>query len=110
MQTVMGRDDEEGHAAECESCQRGETQSFPCSSELQAEIERRAAFYGRTWDEELNYTLAVMYEQRKPDPDDDDMNRRLRHMRTRGILPSQQRAEADARLATIRRLPNGAMV
>jgi len=110
MQTVMESDDEAGHGAECESCQRGETQAFPCSGEMQAEIERRAAFYGRTWDEELNYTLAVMYEQRKPDPDDDDMNRRLRYMRTRGFLPSQQRAEADARLATIRRLPNGATV
>ncbi|MDI3467914.1 MAG: hypothetical protein OJF50_006735, partial [Nitrospira sp.] len=66
-----------------------------------------AAFYGRTWDEELNHILAVAYEQREPDAGDADMERRLNELRRRGELPSQKRARMEVRLASIDRLPEG---
>lgn len=103
---VIERNEEGKHEAECSSCRNGETVPFECSGELRREIERRAAFYGRTWDEELNHVLAVAYEQRTPDADDEDMSRRLGLMRAKGHLPSQQRAKVEQRLASIDRLPN----
>lgn len=95
------------HVAECSSCREGETVPFECSTKLRGEIERRAAFYGRTWDEELNHILAIAYEQREPDVDDEDMTRRLNELRCRGELPSQKRAKVEIRLASIDRLPAG---
>ncbi|HRB80912.1 MAG TPA: site-specific integrase [Nitrospira sp.] len=95
------------HVAGCSSCRNGETVPFECSAKLRGEIERRAAFYGRTWDEELNHILAIAYEQREPDVDDEDMTRRLNELRRRGELPSQRRAKVEIRLASIDRLPDG---
>lgn len=101
---------EREHVAGCSSCRDGETVPFECSAQLRGKIERRAAFYGRTWDEELNHILAVAYEIREPDADDEDMSRRLRLMRKQGLLPNQQLAKTQSRLSSLRRLPSGVIL
>ncbi len=107
MHHIVEEGAEREHIAGCSSCRDGETVPFECSKKLRGEIERRAAFYERTWDEELNHILAIAYEQRDPDADDEDMTRRLNGLRRRGELPSQERAKVEIRLASIDRLPDG---
>jgi integrase len=107
MHHVVEDGAEREHVAGCSSCRNGETVPFECSAKLRGEIERRAAFYGRTWDEELNHILAVAYEQCEPDAGDADMERRLSELRRRGELPSQKLARVEVRLASIDRLPAG---
>jgi len=107
MHHIVEEGAESEHVEGCSSCREGETVPFECSTKLRHEITRRAAYYGRTWDEELNHVLAVAYEQCEPDVDDEDMTRRLNELRRRGELPSQKRAKVEIRLASIDRLPAG---
>lgn len=83
---------------------------FPCSQQMQRTIERRAAFYRRSWNEKLNYTLAVLYEEREPDPEDTDMIRRVAYLRKRGELPRQQLSRAKSRLASIDQVSDRAVI
>lgn len=110
MHHIVDDEDECEHVAGCSSCQIGDTRPFPCSERERSEIERRAAFYGRTCSEEVAYTLAIMYELREPDPDDEDMIRRLRLMRAHGQLPSQLLEKVQERLASIDRLPTDIII
>ena len=59
MHHVVEDGAEREHVAGCSSCRNGAPVPFECSAKLRGEIERRAAFYGRTWAEELNHILAV---------------------------------------------------
>jgi hypothetical protein len=83
---------------------------FECPEPIRCVIERRMAFYDRTWDEELNYTLEVMYELRKPDPQDTDSIRRFEYLQKRGELPRQLLAKVEARLASIDLPPHGTII
>lgn len=70
-------------------------------------MERRAAFFGRTFEEEVAYWEAILFGQRLPDPNDLELIQRLHEMRSKGLLPSQKQAKAATRLASIDRLPEG---
>lgn len=70
-------------------------------------MQRRATFFGRTFEEEVAYWEAVLSGQRLPDPNDMELIQRLGVLRGQGLLPSQKRARVATRLAAIDRLPEG---
>ncbi|ULA59836.1 MAG: hypothetical protein LZF60_160166 [Nitrospira sp.] len=73
-------------------------------------LERRAAFFGRTFEEEVAYWEAVLSGTRLPDPTDLEVIQRLDAMRGKGLLPNQKLAKTMARLASVDRLPEGTQI
>ncbi len=85
----------------------GQATSKRYSERERTMMVRRAAFFGRTFEEEVAYWEAVLAGQRLPDPNDLELIQRLGALRGTGRLPSQKQAKIATRLASIDRLPAG---